>query len=133
MNHNALIFNRIVSLRSKFYDTQAQFVECLNKYLEEQTNISEDGRVEKTTQKITTNTYTTIEKNLSTKSSNLIAIINYFSDIHDINPAWILSYDNFLVSQFNIQNNELTKVNEYKKAIKEIKSIIAKLNNSNTH
>ena len=130
MSNNTLIFKRIVSLRNKYYDTQAQFVEKFNDYLYQKTQAEGTLGEEKNLQKITTNTYTTIENKLSTKSENLIAIVNFYSDIHDINPAWILSYDNFLISQYKIENQEIEKVQEYKKAIKEISQIITKIKKS---
>ncbi len=65
-----------------------------------------------------------MERRLSTTSDLLILFINFYSKLYDINPSWILTFDNSLISKFSISNNLIEENANLHKAISNVKKAL---------
>ena len=116
MMFQELIFKRIFILREEFSFTPATFVAKFNSYL-----LDNDFAIDK---KITATSYRAMERRLSTTSDLLILFVNFYSKFYDINPSWILTFDNSLISKFNIKNSLLEENAKLLKALSSIKKTL---------
>lgn len=92
---NHIVFKRLISLREEFGFTQRSFVEKFNVFI-----------VEKGFEAISENRYTNIEKRLSTTSELLLSFINFYQEEYEINPTWLLTPDNVVISKYVIYNTK---------------------------
>lgn len=91
---NHIIFKRLISLREEKELTQRSFVEKFNAF-----NVGKEIE-------ITENRYTNIEKRLSTTAELLLSFINFYQEVYEIDPKWLLTPDNVLISKYVMYNTK---------------------------
>lgn len=114
---NHIIFKRLISLREEYEFTQRSFVEKFNAF-------NADKGIE-----ISENRYTNIEKRLSTTCELLLSFINFYQEVYEIDPKWLLTPDNVLISKYVMYNTKEKEELEYlRNALGAVGSVIKDYN-----
>lgn len=117
---NDIVFKRLISLRKELGFTQREFVEEFNSFIKK----NSIKLVNKANNPLKTDNYSNIERRLTSQTETLIHFIKYYQVVHDINPSWLFTEDNVLVSKFNSISKEAEEFNSIKSKLDRITEIV---------
>lgn len=120
---NDIVFKRLIYLRKELNLTQSQFVDSFNNFIREN-NIKLSN---KSNNPLKADNYSNIERRLTTQTESFIHFVKYYQVEHDINPAWLFTEDNTLVSKYMTEDLEAARLNKLQDKLSKIKELTEKL------
>ncbi|CAA7393255.1 MULTISPECIES: hypothetical protein [Chryseobacterium] len=120
---NDIVFKRLIYLRKELNLTQSQFVDSFNNFIKEN-NIKLSN---KSNNPLKADNYSNIERRLTTQTESFIHFVKYYQVEHDINPAWLFTEDNTLVSKYMTEDLEAARLNKLQDKLSKIKELTEKL------
>ncbi len=120
---NDIVFKRLIFLRKELNFTQSQFVDSFNNFIK----VNNIKLSNKSNNPLKADNYSNIERRLTTQTEAFIHFVKYYQVEHDINPAWLFTEDNTLVSKYMTKDLEAARLNNLQDKLSKVKELTDKL------
>ncbi|PWN62434.1 hypothetical protein C1631_022990 [Chryseobacterium phosphatilyticum] len=120
---NDIVFKRLIFLRKELNFTQSQFVDSFNNFIK----VNNIKLSNKSNNPLKADNYSNIERRLTTQTEAFIHFVKYYQVEHDINPAWLFTEDNTLVSKYMTKDLEAARLNNLQDKLSKVKELADKL------
>lgn len=120
---NDIVFKRLIFLRKELNFTQSEFVDNFNNFIK----INNIKLTNKSNNPLKADNYSNIERRLTSQTETFIHFVKYYQVEHDINPAWLFTEDNTLVSKYMTKDLEAGRYNLLKEKLSKLKEFVDKM------